>query len=147
MGKCRLLHCGLALTISVALIVVPLQAQDKRSAKDFEKAVLSSSDPLFVAGERVYRGSEGTKGAVVTFKPEPSYTEKARKKKVEGMVLMRAVLGASGDLKVLSVLKRLPHGLTEQATEAARRIKFEPALLDGQPVSQTILLEYNFYRH
>ena len=145
MSKCSMRRWLLALTMSVTLIV-PLQAQNKHSAKDFEKIVSSSSDPLFIDGERVYRGSEVTKRAVVTFKPEPMFTEKARKKKAQGMVLLRVVFEASGEVKVLNVLKRLPHGLTEQALEAAGRIKFEPAMLDNKPVSQTILLQYNFNR-
>jgi TonB family protein len=132
-----------ALTMSVTLIV-SLQAQNKYSAKNFEKMVSSSSDPLFIDGERVYRVSEVTKAAVVIFKPEPMFTEKARKKKVQGMVLLRVVFERSGEVKVLNVLKRLPHGLTEQALQAAVRIKFEPAMLDNKPVSQTILLQYNF---
>jgi TonB family protein len=119
--------------MSVTLIV-PLQAQNKHSAKDFEKIVSSSNDPLFIDGERVYRVSEVTQRAVVTFKPEPMFTEKARKKKVQGMVLLRVVFEASGEVKVLNVLKRLPHGLTEQALEAAGRIKFEPAMLGSNEV-------------
>jgi TonB family protein len=74
------------------------------------------------------------------------FTEKAQKKKVEGTVMFRVVFEASGVVKVLNVLKRLPHGLTEQALEAAGRIKFEPAMLDNTPVSQMILLQYNFNR-
>jgi TonB family protein len=145
MTKCAKRRWVPALTLSFTLIV-PLQAQNKQSAKDFEKIVSSSTDPLFIEGERVYRGSEVTQRAVVTFKPEPMYTEKARKKKVQGMVLLRVVFKASGEVKVLNVLKRLPHGLTEQALEAAARMKFKPAMLDNKPVAQTILLEYHFNR-
>lgn len=144
MNNCSILRWLLALVMGGTLIVA-LQAQNQDSAKDFEKRV-SSSVPLFVDGERVYRGSEVTKRAHVTSKPEPMFTEQARKKKVEGTVMFRVVFEASGAVKVLNVLKRLPHGLTEQALEAAGRIKFEPAMLDNTPVSQTILLQYNFNR-
>ncbi len=147
MSKRLTSHCHLALAMSLLLMIVPLHAQDKRSAQRFEKMVLSSNDPLFVDGERVYRVSEITQRAIVTFKPEPIFTEKARKKKAHGMLQMRVVLKSSGEVKVLNVLKRLPHGLTEQALEAAVRIRFRPALLDGKPVSQTVLLQYNFNRY
>ena len=132
MSKCSMRRWILALTMSVTLIV-SLQAQNKYSAKNFEKMVSSSSDPLFIDGERVYRVSEVTKTAVVIFKPEPMFTEKARKKKVQGMVLLRVVFESSGEVKILNVLKRLPHGLTEQALQVAVRIKFEPAMLDNKP--------------
>jgi Gram-negative bacterial TonB protein C-terminal len=57
------------------------------------------------------------------------------------------VFQSTGEVKVVHVLKRLPHGLTEQALQAAKRIEFEPALLDGVPVSQTIRVDYSFNRY
>jgi outer membrane biosynthesis protein TonB len=38
----------------------------------------------------------------------------------------------------------LPHGLTEKAIEAAKKIRFNPAVRDGQPVSVRGNLEYTF---
>jgi TonB family protein len=130
---------------TTTLIAVSSYAQDKR-AKDFEKLV-GGSEPLFVDGERVYRVREVSHAAIVTVKPEPSYTDKARKKRAHGTVEIRAVMKSSGEMKLLNVLKRLPYGLTEQALDAATRIQFKPALLDGKPVSQIILLQYSFNRN
>jgi Gram-negative bacterial TonB protein C-terminal len=135
----------LLLTICLTLITSPILAQ-KASLKEFEKIVLKSSEPLIVEGERVYRGSELTDRAIVTFKPEPMFTEKARRKKTHGLVEFFVSFSASGEVKVLSVRKRLPNGLTEEALKAAGRIQFKPALLDGKPVSQIILLRYSFNR-
>ncbi len=129
-----------------ALAGVSLYAQDRRSARQFENLV-AGNDPIFVDGERVYRGKEVSQAPVITSKPEPSFTDQARKKKSHGTVEMRAVLKSTGEVKVLHVLKRLPYGLTEQALDAAPKIKFKPALLDGKPVSQIILLQYSFNRN
>jgi TonB-like protein len=133
------------LTLCLALMTTPILAQ-KVSPKEFEKTVLKSSDPLIVDGERVYRGTEVTDRAVVTFKPEPMFTDKARRKKTHGLVEFFVIFSASGEVKVLSARKRLPNGLTEEALKAAPRIWFKPALLNGQPVSQVILLQYSFNR-
>jgi hypothetical protein len=38
----------------------------------------------------------------------------------------------------------LPFGLTEKAMDAARIMKFIPAIKDGKYVSQYIQIEYNF---
>jgi hypothetical protein len=35
-------------------------------------------------------------------------------------------------------------GLTEQSLNAARKVKFVPAMIDGHPVNLYIQLEYNF---
>jgi hypothetical protein len=138
-----LCYSGFALAISVTIVVS--QAQDKH-AKAFEKLV-AGNEPLFVDGERVYRPKEVSQAAIITFKAEPMFTDKARKKKAHGTVEMRAIFKSTGELKVLNVLKRLPYGLTEQALDAAPRLKFTPALLDGKPVSQIILLQYSFNRN
>ena len=144
MHKRVLSYSGLALAISLA-VVVGAYAQDKR-AKEFEKLV-AGTEPLFVDGERVYRPNEVTQTASITLKPEPMFTDKARKKKAHGTVEMRAVFKSNGELKVLSVLKRLRYGSTEQALDGASRIRFKPALLDGKPVSQIIRLQYDFNRY
>lgn len=82
--------------------------------------------------------------AVILSKPGPGYPREAGDRGVEGLVRLRAVLAADGTVRHLLVVKPLSHGLTERALDAARRIKFRPALKDGRPVSQTVYLEYNF---
>jgi TonB family protein len=91
-----------------------------------------------------FRQSEVTKKAAITLKPEPSFTEGARKFSVTGVVRLRAVLSKTGEVTNISVVKYLPHGLTEKSMEAARRIRFEPAQKDGRAVSQYVVLEYNY---
>jgi TonB family protein len=82
--------------------------------------------------------------AAIIYKPEPGFTEDARQHNVSGMVKLRALLGADGTVKGITVIKGLPHGLTETCIEAARKTRFTPATIDGRPVSQLIVLEYNF---
>ncbi|HWS89003.1 MAG TPA: energy transducer TonB [Pyrinomonadaceae bacterium] len=93
---------------------------------------------------QVFRQAQVKRKAIITSKPEPGYTEEARRNHVTGIVRLRAVLAADGRIKHIIVIRWLPDGLTEKAVEAARRIKFNPALVDGQPVSQFVTLEYNF---
>ncbi|HEX8283984.1 MAG TPA: energy transducer TonB [Pyrinomonadaceae bacterium] len=82
--------------------------------------------------------------AVITFKPEPGFTEEARRFNVAGVVRLRAILASSGEVKSVTVVKALPHGLTRNALDAALRVRFEPAQMDGRAVSQYVVLEYNF---
>jgi len=93
---------------------------------------------------RPFKQNEVTRKAVITFKPEPGFTEEARKNNVTGVVRLRAVLHASGGIQGISVVKGLPDGLTEKAMQAARQIRFTPAEKDGRSVSQYVVLEYNF---
>jgi periplasmic protein TonB len=92
----------------------------------------------------IFRQNEVTQRALITFKPEPGFTEEARRNNVTGTVRLRAVLSASGEVMNISVVKGLADGLTEKAIAAARQIRFRPAQKDGHTVSQYVVLEYNF---
>ncbi len=85
-----------------------------------------------------------TRKAVISHKPEPSYTSAARLDNVTGTVRLRLVLAADGTVRNITPLTFLPGGLTEQAVEAARGIEFTPAVKDGRAVSQSATVEYNF---
>jgi TonB family protein len=77
-------------------------------------------------------------------KPEPLYTEEARRNGVQGMVVLKAIFATNGRVLGIRVVKGLPDGLTGEAIRAASRIKFIPALKDGKPVAMFSQLEYTF---
>jgi TonB family protein len=93
---------------------------------------------------RVITGKETTQKARVITKPEPTYTEDARKNQVTGTVVIRCVFTSSGAVTQIRVVSDLPHGLSDRAIAAARQIRFIPAIKDGHFVSMYIQLEYNF---
>jgi len=106
------------------------------------RPVVTNSDPTDY--NRIFSGRDVTQKARVLEKPEPTYTETARMFGVEGTVVLRAVFSKNGEVTNLHVVRKLPHGLTQQAITAARAIKFTPAMKDGQPVSMWMELQYNF---
>lgn len=89
-------------------------------------------------------GKNVTLKAAVIAKPEPRYTEDARRNQITGTVVLRVVFSSSGAVTDIKVVSGLPHGLTERAIEAGRQIRFIPAIKDGHFVSMYIQLEYNF---
>jgi TonB family protein len=94
--------------------------------------------------EKVYKSTEVSRKATLTAKPDAEYTEAAIENKIEGNVILHMVLRSNGEVSDIAVLKGLPHGLNDKAIEAARNIKFEPAIKDGHPVSQYVRVEYVF---
>jgi TonB family protein len=80
----------------------------------------------------------------ILYKEKAQYTQEARDNKVEGTVVLSVVFGADGQISGVRVIQGLPHGLTQKAIEAASKIRFEPAMKDGQPVSVRGKLEYSF---
>ena len=93
---------------------------------------------------RTFTAKEVTSKAVITARPEPLYTEEARKNNVTGTVVLKLVLGSNGSVSNIRVVKGLPDGLSEKAIAAARQIQFRPAQKDGRAVSQWLTIEYNF---
>ena len=80
----------------------------------------------------------------ITYKERADYTPEAREKKVEGNVVLEILFGVEGKIRAIKVERGLPYGLTEEAIRAARRIRFEPAMKDGKPVSVRGNLEFGF---
>jgi len=93
---------------------------------------------------RIFSGREVTSKARVLEKPEPTYTESARKNQITGTVTLRAVFSAGGSVTNIHAVSGLPDGLTERAIAAAKSIRFVPATKDGHPVSMWMELQYNF---
>lgn len=96
------------------------------------------------ASDEILTIKQTTVRPFVLTKPEPSYTDAARKAEVVGTVVLRAVFSSSGGVESLTVVRGLPHGLTERAIEAARGLRFIPGIKDGRFVSTSMQLEYNF---
>jgi TonB family protein len=82
--------------------------------------------------------------AQVLSKPNPLYTEEARKMKIEGEVLLEVVFESGGKVRVNKVIRGLGHGLDEAAIHAAEEIHFKPAMRDGQPSDSTAVLHIVF---
>jgi TonB family protein len=93
---------------------------------------------------KTFGAKDVTQKARILSKPEPQYTEDARKNQITGTVVLKAVLSSSGQVTSIRPVSQLPYGLTEKAIAAARMIKFTPAVKDGHTVSQWIQIEYNF---
>jgi TonB family protein len=80
----------------------------------------------------------------ITFKPKPVYTEEARQLKLEGEVLLEVMFGANGQLQVSRIVRGLGHGLDEAAVAAANKMRFKPALRNGQPMDSTAIVHVVF---
>jgi len=85
-----------------------------------------------------------TSSVEITYKPQPVYTDEARRLKLEGEVLLEVSFGANGTLHVNRVVRGLGHGLDEAATAAANKMRFKPALRMGQPVDSTAVVHVLF---
>ena len=80
----------------------------------------------------------------ILYKEKARYSEEARQQKVQGPVILLATFTADGRITDIRVVRGQPYGLTEEAIQAAKRIRFQPALQNGVAVTVRAHLEYNF---
>lgn len=106
--------------------------------------VLYESQSQTQNNAKIFVGRETDRKAVLVMKPEPSYTEEGRRNAITGTVVLRVVLASNGNVTNIRPVTNLPHGLTEMAIEATRKMKFVPAVKEGKFVSMWMQLEYNF---
>ena len=95
-------------------------------------------------GSGVYKVGGEVTAPVPVDRPEPKYSEKARRAKYQGTVVVGIVVGASGDVTDARIVRPLGLGLDEKALETVRTWKFKPAMRNGVPVPVRVIVEVNF---
>jgi protein TonB len=85
----------------------------------------------------------GMKAPVKIADVAPIYPVIARNARVQGVVILEAVLNAKGGVESVRVLRSIPL-LDEAAADAVRQWRFTPALLNGQAVPVVMTVTVNF---
>lgn len=80
----------------------------------------------------------------VIYKVEPTYTEDARAKQIEGSVQLGLTVDQTGMPQNIQVKRSLYPSLDQAAIAALRQWRFEPGIKDGQPVSTYLTVEMYF---
>jgi len=76
--------------------------------------------------------------------PKVEDTREACKHQYSDSALLRLQLSATGEVTLIEVIKRLPYGLTENVIDAAKKIKFCPAVKNGIPVDVILTLTFTY---
>ena len=97
-------------------------------------------------GGGVFRPGNGVEIPRMLRNVRPSYTAEAMRAKVQGVVLVEAVVlpdGTVGDVTVIRSLDKV-FGLDEEAIKAARQMRFLPGTRFGAPVAVLVTIELSF---
>jgi TonB family protein len=95
-------------------------------------------------GGGAYRVGNGVTAPIPIYKPEPEYSEEARKAKYSGEVVLSVIIDAKGLPTNISVVHSLGLGLDEQAIKAVQQWRFKPGTKDGKPVAVQAQIAVNF---
>jgi protein TonB len=102
---------------------------------------MSETGPLTDAAERVQVSEDASQ--VVTHRVRPEYPLLARQMKVQGSVVLDAMIGKDGGIQDLRVVEG-PTILAEAARQAVRQWRFKPYVQDGQAVETQAHITVNF---
>jgi protein TonB len=75
--------------------------------------------------------------------PKPAYPPLARQARIQGTVRFNAVIGRDGSIQNLTLVSGHPL-LVPAATEAVRQWRYQPTLLNGEPVEVVTQIDVNF---
>jgi TonB family protein len=93
--------------------------------------------------EEIYEATADLR-PVITHRQTADYTQEAIDNQVQGTIILSLVFRRNGKVTDIRVERGLPHGLTAQAIAAAEKVRFEPAVKNGQPVSVRGNMEFRF---
>jgi TonB family protein len=96
-------------------------------------------------GGEIDEPGNGVTAPRAIYKPEPDYSDEARKVGFQGVVVLWAVIAPDGHPARLGVARSLGMGLDEKALAAVQQWRFEPARKDGRPVAARIYVEVDFH--
>ncbi|HEX9638993.1 MAG TPA: TonB family protein [Acidobacteriota bacterium] len=94
------------------------------------------SEPLRIGGN--------VSSPEVISRMQPEYPALARAARVQGVVILEAVIRRDGSVGDIKVLRGLRLGCTEAAVEALRQWRFKPGMQNGIPVDVYMTLTVNF---
>jgi TonB family protein len=115
---------------------------------DFRKALSKQQWEQLdeMRSSKYYTIEDGITAPKILYQPIPRYTEEAKKKKIEGTVLLQAIVRKDGTVHSIKIMKSLDKGLDAAAIDTiAREWRFEPGKLpNGQPVDVQVTIEVSF---
>jgi TonB family protein len=150
-ARAALEKANASLMLSIRKAISVDQWNRLREAKMIPMSAASAEVP-FGAGAKeeplpdgVYTAGGAVKAPRIVYQRLPSYTQAARDAKVEGIVLLEAIVRKDGSVDSIKVLKKLGYGLDESAMRTiGSEWKFEPGTLNGKPVDVKINVETSF---
>ena len=89
------------------------------------------------------RVSQGVSEGLLVHQVRPSYPPLARAARIQGAVVLQAVIGKDGSIQNLKLVSGHPM-LTQSALEAVKQWRYKPYFLNGEPVEVDTQITVNF---
>ena len=87
---------------------------------------------------------DGIKAPTAIHTPEPGYSEEASRAKLQGVVYLSIIVDETGNVSRVRLERPLGRGLDDNAMQAVKTWRFNPARFEGQPVAVEMKIEVSF---
>jgi len=98
--------------------------------------------PKAATPKRIRVGGQ-VESARLIFQPKPEYPPLAKMARIQGTVRLEAIISKDGTIQDLKVVSGHPL-LVKSALEAVQRWRYQPTLLNGEPVEVVTEVDVNF---
>ena len=134
--------------------VIDFSLESRESTGDAEAATGAGGDappemsgstlatPHIATPQRI-RVSQGVADGLAVKKVIPEYPAEARKERIQGTVLMHAMIDKAGDIVELDLVTGHPM-LAPAAIDAVKQWQYKPYLLNGKPIAVDTQITVNF---
>jgi TonB family protein len=157
-NRARLSRRGIAAIVAGACVVAgPLAAIGAGSHSTIELTTSNLPAVNVLDGDVIGAGSEPVREirllapvtgdvppAVAEYTTPPLYSDEARRRGLEGVVVVRANIDANGRVRDARVVQGLGAGLDQNALLALRQWRFRPGSRNGAAVSMDVAIEIGF---
>lgn len=150
-SSARILGAGLLVSLaSVSLFGI------QPPSPDINTAQTSDAKPVIDA-DGAYHVGNGVTPPVLMYSVDAEFSDAARRKKINAMVVLGVRVGVDGLLKDVHVVRSGVEGFTKpkdrkaaatldgKALDAVRQYRFKPGTYQGKPVPTAVTIEVNFH--
>jgi outer membrane biosynthesis protein TonB len=133
------------LALIAAVLVIGAVRTDAQKSPPNPAPTPAESDKQGPQKDRVYSGKQvDVKAKIRRSNDVPQPGNDCYEFSFKLHTVLKVVLHKSGIVSEVSLIEKSGCSFDQESIRVARKIKFEPAKKDGEPVSQYILVEYDF---
>ncbi|MGD0930776.1 MAG: energy transducer TonB [Candidatus Korobacteraceae bacterium] len=122
---------------------VPNSVSGAASNRTITELLHAAPIPMPTPAAKKVRISTGVAQGLLIRQVKPQYPALARQARIQGIVVLQAVIGKDGTVQNLRVLSGHPM-LTEAAIDAVKQWLYKPYYLNGEPVEVDTQINVNF---
>jgi TonB family protein len=104
-------------------------------------SVRKCADPV----NGIYRVCDGVQRPELNYRPEPEFSQFARRFRITGKPSLSCVVDQNGSIRDIEIVRPAGAGLDEQAAATLSVWRFTPAMREGKPVSVRIAVDFEFH--